>query len=509
MLLQTWLSDLKSPDANRRHDAALILGTLDEADALDAVAAQYRAESDPKVKATLGWAGKRLHVARQAGYQTIDAIFQHFRIDDEIHPPQPGSDEQELMRKLQYQMDMDALRQREAAAGKQVMTRMAGGAMFGLPGLMLGSMSAQTSLEVRTLEQVNQKPRRTPPTRPADTDITMLLRRLSYETEWAKRARAASDLAVIINNPQAIPSLARAFVQDRSEQVREAAQSAAKLLYWNHIYWHMDQDGSLAAEIARRLGQTPPPVNSAPVEAVEPEADEWQDVPLDKPVVQPAPRRSLIHADKSAPRPEKEPALGLTGGEDFLATEYVETHRPKAVVKPKKKNNTGLVLLILVGAMVVLVCGGLAVIALEGARMVQEVVTNPELVNMVNALAATPEGYDTLPANLNRRGNLELFEPVQAVVGVGQDDAWTFSANEGDELSFVTVVADESLYPRLFLYDPQGYLLAARADEISIAFNAPLTMVMPNGGRFTLVVSAPLVDTEYQLTMQIVPDLGG
>jgi hypothetical protein len=504
MLLQSWLTNLQSADAGKRLDAALILGTLDEAEALDAVAAQYRAESDAKVKAALGWAGKRLHAARQAGYKTIDAIFQHFRIEEEIHPPQMGSDEQELMRKLQFQMDMDALRHQESTAGKQVVNRMAGGMMFGLPGLMMGSMSNHTSLEVRSLEQVNQKPRRTPPTRPADTDITMLLRRLSVETEWEKRARAASDLAVIINNPQAIPNLAKAFVQDRSEQVREAAQSAAKLLYWNHIYWHMDQDGTLSAEINWRLGRMP----VEPVAAVPVEADDWQELLQEEPAIQPEPRRSLIHADKSAAKVEKKSALDLDD-EDFLATEYVEKRRPKPAPKPQKKNNGGLMLLILLGAMVVLVCGGLAVIALEGMRAVEAVVTNPELLSAVNMLSATPEGYGSLPANLNRRGTLETFQPVQAVVRVEQDDAWTFSANEGDELSFVTIVSEENLPPRLFLYDPEGHLLVARADEISVAFNAPLTIIMPNSGRYTLVVGAPFVDTEYELTMQFVPDLSG
>ena len=503
MLLQTWLTDLQSTDANQRHEAALILGTLDEADALEAVGVQYRAESDAKVKATLGWTGKRLQAARQAGYKTIDAIFQHFRINDEIHPPQVDAEQQEAMRRIQYQMEMDALRQRESSAGQQVVNRMAGGMMFGLPGLLLSGMSSHTSLEVRSLNQVNQPQRRTLPTRPADTDITMLLRRLSYETEWEKRARAASDLAVMINNPQAIPHLARAFVQDRSEQVREAAQSAAKLLYWNNLYWHMDQDGSLAAEIARRLGHAPAiPVTAAPVETLP--ADDWladdAAAPLQEAV---APRRSLIHADKSAPKVAAPPADA-----DLFAVEYVEKRKAVQPAKPRKSNNGGLFLL-LVGAMIVLVCGGIAVIALEGAKVVQEVVTNPELVNMVNALAATPEGYDTLPASVNPRGRIERFQPVQAFVSMEMDDAWTFSAEAGDEITLITLVPEESLFPRLFLYDPDGRLLASRADEISITLNTPLTLTLPEGGRYTVLVNAPLFETQYELTLQYVPRFGG
>lgn len=504
MLLQTWLTDLQSTDTNKRQEAALILGTLDEADALEAIGAQYRVESDAKVKATLAWAGKRLHAARQAGYKTIDAIFQHFRINDEIHPAQADAEQQEAMHRIQYQMEMDALRHRQSSANKQVINRMAGGMMFGLPGLLLSGMNSPSALEVRSLNQVNQTPRRTPPTRPADTDITMLLRRLSYETEWEKRARAASDLAVMINNPQAIPHLARAFTQDRSEQVREAAQSAAKLLYWNHTYWHMNEDGSLAAEIARRLGYAPAasPVIESPVE---PSAD-WlmgDDLPSEGAVVQP--RRSLLHADKAAPKVAAPPA-----DDDLFAAEYVEKRKPTQPAKPRKSNNSGLILLLLVGAMIVLVCGGITVIALEGARFMQEVVTNPELVNMVNALAATPEGYDTPPADVNQRGRLERFQPVQAFVSMEMDDAWTFSADAGDEITLITLVPEESLYyPRLFLYDPDGRLLASRADEISVTLNAPLTFILPEGGRYTVVVSAPLLETQYELTLQYVPKLGG
>jgi hypothetical protein len=509
MLLQTWLTDLQSADANERLEAALILGTLDEAAALDAVAAQYQAEADAKVKATLSWAGKRLHAARQAGFTTLDAIFQHFRINDEIHPPQDDAAQQELMRKLQYQMEMDALRQQEAAAGSKVVTRMARATMFGLPGLLMAAIPESTSLEVRSLEPVNQPRRRTPATRPADTDITMLLRRLAYETEWQKRARAASDLAVIINNPQSIPHLARAFVQDRSPQVREAAQSAAKLLYWNNIYWHMNEDGSLAAEIARRSGKAPaaPEAPAPPVDA--PAADDWlvneADTPSGEAVVQEVlkPRRSLIHADKSSVDKVTAPIVE----DDFLAVEYVEKRKP--AVKPRKSRSSGTVLLALVLAMVVLFVGGIVVIVLEGARVVQEVVTNPELVNMVNALAATPEGYDTLPANLNRRGTLERFQPVQGFVIPGVDDAWTFSAEAGDEVTLMTLVPPESLYPRLFLYDPNGRLLASRADEISVALNTPLAITLPESGHYTAVVSAPVLETEYELTLQYVPQLGG
>jgi hypothetical protein len=50
-------------------------------------------------------------------------------------------------------------------------------------------------------------------------------------------------------------------MSDPSPQVQAAVQRVGKLLYWGVLYWTMEQDGSLAQEIAQRAaarGKTDP-----------------------------------------------------------------------------------------------------------------------------------------------------------------------------------------------------------------------------------------------------------
>ncbi len=107
---------------------------------------------------------------------------------------------------------------------------------------------------------------RIPAPRTPRTDITMLVRRMQSDPDAERRAKAALDLAVLANNPEALPYLAQAHFEDPAPQVQEAAARAAKWIYWNSVYWEMEQDGRMAAEIQRRAGKTPAETaESAPV----------------------------------------------------------------------------------------------------------------------------------------------------------------------------------------------------------------------------------------------------
>jgi len=93
------------------------------------------------------------------------------------------------------------------------------------------------------------------PTHPTDGDIKIYVRRLHEEKDPAKRATAAQNIARLVNNPAALPDLAAAFIDDPAQAVKEAAQQAAKEIYWNAMYWEMEQDGRMKAEIERRGGE--------------------------------------------------------------------------------------------------------------------------------------------------------------------------------------------------------------------------------------------------------------
>jgi hypothetical protein len=255
MNLQDLLEGLTNPDATTRRNTARVLGMLDETQALEALAAQYRVETASEVKAAVAWAGKRIHEAKTTGYSTLNAIFEYFHISYELDS-QVDQHEAELLRKMQHEAEMQMLKERGSKSGSVAAGMLIGGALMGAQGIMMGAMSGLTPGAEVLSSGMEERPQlgkqRTMPTRPGDSDIRMIVRRLQEDPSTEKRRRAAVDLGSISNNPAALPYLAQAFVEDTSPTVKEAAQRAGKLIYWNAIYWEMEQSGAIAEEINRR-----------------------------------------------------------------------------------------------------------------------------------------------------------------------------------------------------------------------------------------------------------------
>jgi hypothetical protein len=93
---------------------------------------------------------------------------------------------------------------------------------------------------------------RTPATLPSDSNISVWVKRLQQDPSVDKRKQAALELKNL-NNPLALFPLAKAFLNDSHPEVQQAAEQNGKILYWNILYYHMEKDGSLQAEINRRL----------------------------------------------------------------------------------------------------------------------------------------------------------------------------------------------------------------------------------------------------------------
>jgi hypothetical protein len=196
------------------------------------------------------------------------------------------------MKQMQDSLDMELLRMRGDAAAKKagLTTAVAiGGALMGLPvgGMINAAMQpgaewAESNLGVNR-PQIGMQ--RVPAVAPGTADISVWVRRLRELPDPAQRARAADELATL-NNPAALPILAAAFVADRAPQVQQAAQRAAKLIYWNALYWQMEHDGSLVQEMARRaeaLGKAPLPPDAAqsdttPAQPTPPAPSQPQDI---------------------------------------------------------------------------------------------------------------------------------------------------------------------------------------------------------------------------------------
>lgn len=258
MQLDTLIASLTHPAPSVRLDVVRVLGMVEETRALVALRQQYAVETDPAVREAIEWAGQRLYSAQQAGYSTIDALFEHFNINREIEHT-PDEAEAELLRKMDTMFDKDLQRMKEQAAKRRAGTAlaaglggmMAGGALTGM-GMMSASLAAGADVAGSNLSVGGSGSiRRTPPTAAATTDIAIRVRRLREDATAANRVLAATELAQI-NNPQALPALAAAFLLDAVPEVRQSAERFGKILYWSMLYWNMEQRGEIAAEMKRR-----------------------------------------------------------------------------------------------------------------------------------------------------------------------------------------------------------------------------------------------------------------
>lgn len=273
------LANLANPQPDIRLSVVRVLGMVEETTALTAIGEQYKVESDPTVKQALAWAGKRIHTAAQSGRSTTDAIFEHFNINKEIEhaiAEQATDTEAELLKKMDEELQLEMLRrQKSASQSKATMA-----AAAGLAGAALGGASMATGMMGSILQpgaeaassnigagrpQIGQT--RAPAIRPGDTNIDIWLKRLLESADVDTRLKAARELENF-NNPAALPHLATVFINDTSGDVRKAACNTGQTLYLNAVYWHMEQDGTLEAEIKRRkealLQTMPPPQPPAP-----------------------------------------------------------------------------------------------------------------------------------------------------------------------------------------------------------------------------------------------------
>jgi len=259
VILDKLLGGVQQSEALQRLNAVIVLGTVEEIEAIPTLVNAFKNEREPDVKQALAWAGKRLQAARQSGYSTLEAIFKQFRIDRAL-AAEEDERERRLLDQMKFKSEMEHV-QRQGDNLKQTLTNTAvSTALFGITGLMSGMGSSSPSgANFISSNLDNNRPQhgaqRIMPTRPSDADIRVYVRRLHEEKDPAKRISAAQSLARLVNNPDALPDLAATFIDDRSDAVKEAAQQAAKEIYWNTVYWEMEQDGRMKAEIERRGGK--------------------------------------------------------------------------------------------------------------------------------------------------------------------------------------------------------------------------------------------------------------
>lgn len=257
---------LTDADASIRKRSAHILGTVDEVIALDRLYQQYAAESDADAKQAIQWAGRRLRAIRETGYSTLDALFAHYRLNaPAVHDADRA--EQQVIDDYKLHTHMNVLdSEKRGAASKTALSVLLLPPIFSAGRFLSGSFSGtDVGAMLDTMDYESSEPhfRLNKPPRPGHENIAPVLRRLRAATEPQHRIDIILDLVQIYNHPDTLPHLAALFVHERDDRVKETAQRAAKLIYWNALYWDMDADGSLARELAQRgITQVGEPVSS-------------------------------------------------------------------------------------------------------------------------------------------------------------------------------------------------------------------------------------------------------
>lgn len=233
-MLEVLLNGLQHHQATVRLDITRVLGMLDETRALDPLRDRFQVEPDESVRAAIAWAGRRVHDAQQAGYDTLNALYRYFNVDRELAKVR---DEAELamLRQMEQGLDTDLRRQLADASKRRMGMTLAaglGGAM--LAGPLGGLAAARMTMGAGPLDaSTGFDPRphigaqRTPATRPTRDDITVWVKRLRESLAPAMREQAALELEHL-NNPAALPYLAAAFALDPADKVRDAAQRAGR-----------------------------------------------------------------------------------------------------------------------------------------------------------------------------------------------------------------------------------------------------------------------------------------
>jgi HEAT repeat protein len=285
------IANLQNPRPAIRLDVIRVLGLVEETAALDALRERLKAEALPELKEAVLWAGRRIHAAAGRGHSTQASLFQHFGIDREIAQAQDDP-EADLLRKLDESLQLEMMRrQRDAAqhktnlaAGALAASAALGAAGLPVPGPSMGSL-LQAGADVASSNLGETRPQigtnRIPAIRPASTDISLWIKRAQTDPDPETRITAIRQLREI-NNPAALPRLAAIFLSDPEAVVRQAAEAAGKHLYWNAVYWRMEQDGTLAEAMAARkqaLGQpASAPVTPPAAETASPAAAEQENV---------------------------------------------------------------------------------------------------------------------------------------------------------------------------------------------------------------------------------------
>lgn len=237
------LKGLNADNPNIRLRAAWMIGMLEETKVLNELGGYYVSETDKRVKRAISEAGERLQHARSVGYDTIDSICQHFKIDREISS-MVSDKEADMIRFMEVNMNKGN-KPSGGMSGAMVGAAI-GGMMLGAGGMLTGAMTAMNAQNIRVSDQplYNALGNRDMPVTPTNRDIQTQMKILMESPDAKARQQAIFD-TIGTQNPAALPYLATAFYNDTDENVRQTAEKIGKRIYWNAVYFTLEKEGDI------------------------------------------------------------------------------------------------------------------------------------------------------------------------------------------------------------------------------------------------------------------------
>lgn len=186
--------------------------------------------------------------------------------------------------------------------------------------------------------------------------------------------------------------------------------------------------------------------------------------------------------------------------DEYVAKPKLSTARKTP--PPAKKDSQAWLLYGAIAVGVLFVCSICYALVRETTLAVTEVVTSEEFGNL-QAIVAEAAAYQSVPEEADREGNISVGETKRARVDTFLDDLWTFAGRPGQQVIIRLNARDDVLDPQLFLYHPEGYLIAENDDRIpEYDFNAEIQMILPAEGRYTIVISAFGEGGAYELFLE-------
>ncbi|MDQ7027671.1 MAG: HEAT repeat domain-containing protein [Anaerolineae bacterium] len=253
------IENLNNPKVQSRIASVYILGMVDEVRAIDTLRKRYARESNHQMKQAMQTVGGQLAKAKREGYDTIEAICEHFHINKELQML-ASEDEEAKIREIQKNTSRnkkdDNFNDQLWSAASEMLQGGAMAAGIGTPGMNNVVNVDMTSNLGNTTDVINLHNKRIPPVRPRNDDISLWIQRLMTEDDPDTRINIIIQIANM-HNIAALPYLANVYWTDEDERVKVSAKKYGTLLYLNAIYWQMAQDGSMQqiiAEKAAKLG---------------------------------------------------------------------------------------------------------------------------------------------------------------------------------------------------------------------------------------------------------------